>query len=293
MDYPYYPGCTLKTTGKKDEEAALEVAKLLGFELKELPTWTCCGVVYNLTSDVMADHLSATRTLIRAQEMGRELNTNKLVTLCSMCYNVLKQVNLMYKNNPDKLKNINLFLDNEEDYLGNIEVMHFLEVLYRDIGPEKIKEKVRTSLKNLKVDPYYGCMLLRPKTIAFDDQDSPHIMGDILSALGATVIENPMTVECCGAHQIITNKGAVLDCVERIVSISQKKGADVIVTPCPLCQYNLTTAQKTLFEKGKINRKTPVIYLSELMKISLTESNQDYLKDYSFIKDKLDEIGGL
>lgn len=64
----------------------------------------------------MADHLSATRTLIRAQEMGRELNTNKLVTLCSMCYNVLKQVNLMYKNNPDKLKNINLFLDNEEDY---------------------------------------------------------------------------------------------------------------------------------------------------------------------------------
>jgi len=293
MDYPYYPGCTLKTTGKKDEEAALEVAKLLGFELKELPTWTCCGVVYNLTSDVMADHLSATRTLIRAQEMGRELKTNKLVTLCSMCYNVLKQVNLMYKNNPDKLKNINLFLDNEEDYLGNIEVMHFLEILYNDIGPEKIKEKVKTSLKNLKVDPYYGCMLLRPKTIAFDDQDSPHIMGDILSALGATVIENPMTVECCGAHQIITNKGAVLDCVERIVSISQKKGADVIVTPCPLCQYNLTTAQKTLFEKGKINRKTPVIYLSELMKISLTESNQDYLKDYIFIKDKLDERGGL
>jgi len=293
MDYPYYPGCTFKTTGKKDEEAALEVAKLLGFELKELPTWTCCGVVYNLTSDVMADHLSATRTLIRAQEMGRELKTNKLVTLCSMCYNVLKQVNLMYKNNPDKLKNINLFLDNEEDYLGNIEVMHFLEVLYNDIGPEKIKEKVKTSLKNLKVDPYYGCMLLRPKTIAFDDQDSPHIMGDILSALGATVIENPMTVECCGAHQIITNKGAVLDCVERIVSISQKKGADVIVTPCPLCQYNLTTAQKTLFEKGKINRKTPVIYLSELMKISLTESGQDYLKDYNFIKDKLDERGGL
>lgn len=57
---------------------------------------------------------------------------------------------------------------------SNIEVMHFLEVLYNDIGPEKIKEKVRTSLKNLKVDPYYGCMLLRPKTIAFDDQDSPH-----------------------------------------------------------------------------------------------------------------------
>jgi len=241
----------------------------------------------------MADHLSATRTLIRAQEMGRELKTNKLVTLCSMCYNVLKQVNLMYKNNPDKLKNINLFLDTEEDYLGDIEIMHFLEVLYNDIGPEKIKEKVKTSLKNLKVDPYYGCMLLRPKTIAFDDQDSPHIMGDILSALGATVIENPMTVECCGAHQIITNKGAVLDCVERIVSISQKKGADVIVTPCPLCQYNLTTAQKTLFEKGKINRKTPVIYLSELMKISLTESGQDYLKDYNFIKDKLDERGGL
>ncbi|KYC50603.1 MAG: hydrogenase MvhADGHdrABC CoB-CoM heterodisulfide reductase subunit B [Candidatus Methanofastidiosum methylothiophilum] len=293
MDYPYYPGCTLKTTGKKDEEAALEVAKLLGFELKELPTWTCCGVVYNLTSDVMADHLSATRTLIRAQEMGRELNTNKLVTLCSMCYNVLKQVNLMYKNNPDKLKNVNMFMDTEEDYLGNIEILHFLEVLYNDIGPEKIREKVKTPLKGLKVDPYYGCMLLRPKTIAFDNQDAPHIMGDLLSALGATVIENPMTVECCGAHQIITNKNAVLSCVERIVTISQKKRSDVIVTPCPLCQYNLTTGQKALLEKGKINHMTPVIYLSELMRISLAENNENYLKDYSFIKDKLQERGGL
>lgn len=109
-------------------------------------------------------------------------------------------------------------------------------------------------------------------------------MGDILSALGATVIENPMTVECCGAHQIITNKGAVLDCAERIVSISQKKGADVIVTPCPLCQYNLTTAQKTLFEKGKINRKTPVIYLSELMKISLTREQSGLFEGLYFHK---------
>jgi heterodisulfide reductase subunit B len=148
-------------------------------------------------------------------------------------------------------------------------------------------------LKNLKVDPYYGCMLLRPKTIAFDRQDSPHVMGDILSALGANVIENPMTVECCGAHQIITNKEAVLDCVQRIVTISQRKGADVIVTPCPLCQYNLTTAQKSLFEKGKINQKIPVIYLSELLRISLSDNNEKYLKDYMFIKDKLEARGGL
>ncbi|NMC59571.1 MAG: hypothetical protein GYA51_09355, partial [Candidatus Methanofastidiosa archaeon] len=141
--------------------------------------------------------------------------------------------------------------------------------------------------------PYYGCMLLRPKTIAFDNQDAPHIMGDILASLGATVIENPMTVECCGAHQIITNKEAVLDCVERIVNISQKKQVDVIVTPCPLCQYNLTTGQKTLFEKGKINHKTPVIYLSELLKISLSENSENYLNEYTFIKEKLEERGGL
>jgi hypothetical protein len=38
---------------------------------------------------------------------------------------------------------------------------------------------------------------------------------------------------------------------------------------------------------------TPVIYLSELMRISLAENNENYLKDYSFIKDKLQERGGL
>ena len=90
----YFPGCTLKTTAVNYEETALAVASKLGIELIELERWNCCGVVFNLAADSVIHHIGAVRDLIRAQEMSKKVNDNRLVTLCSMCYNAVSYTHL-------------------------------------------------------------------------------------------------------------------------------------------------------------------------------------------------------
>ena len=43
MKYAYYPGCSLKGTGRAYEESLLAVFRALGVEVEELKDWNCCG----------------------------------------------------------------------------------------------------------------------------------------------------------------------------------------------------------------------------------------------------------
>jgi len=48
MDYLYFPGCTLYTKAKNLDQTARDCSHLLGFELKEMKNWTCCGATFPL-----------------------------------------------------------------------------------------------------------------------------------------------------------------------------------------------------------------------------------------------------
>ncbi|MCK4338148.1 MAG: heterodisulfide reductase, subunit B, partial [Candidatus Aminicenantes bacterium] len=104
-DIPYYPGCTLTNTAKNFDISAREAMKKLSVNLAELPRWNCCGTVYSLASDNLMNQVAPVRLLVRVQDLG----SNRLTTLCSMCYNTLKQASLLVKNDPEKLEKINNF----------------------------------------------------------------------------------------------------------------------------------------------------------------------------------------
>jgi heterodisulfide reductase subunit B2 len=70
MIYNYYPGCTLSTKAKQLDRAARSAAELLGFPLVELPEWQCCGAVYPMAPDAIAERLSAVRALVAAKANG-------------------------------------------------------------------------------------------------------------------------------------------------------------------------------------------------------------------------------
>ena len=70
MIYNYYPGCTLSTKAKQLDMAARRCAEVLGFPLVELPEWQCCGAVYPMAPDAIAERLSAVRALVAARENG-------------------------------------------------------------------------------------------------------------------------------------------------------------------------------------------------------------------------------
>jgi heterodisulfide reductase subunit B len=264
---PYYPGCTLKTRASNFESSAIECAGALGLEMAEIPDWNCCGTVFSLTNDDLIHHVGPVRNLLRVQEMlgdGMPEGENRVLTLCSMCFNTLKRSNLRMRENPENLKTVNDFMDNEEDYRGEVEVVHFLELL-RDLGTERISEKVVNSLAGLNVAAYYGCMLLRPKEVGIDDPEEPEILGGILGALGVRVIYNHYMKLCCGSYQVMHDKYVVARLVRDILNHAREDGAEAIATSCPLCAHNLDNGQKDVKDIDPDFKEMPVFYFTELM----------------------------
>ena len=265
MKLLYYPGCTLKTSAKNLEKSAFAIAEKLGHEMVEMEDWTCCGVVASLTDDDLMHHLAPLRNLIHAEDEGEET----IVTLCDMCCNTLKQTNLRVKEIPDDLETLNLFMDRENDYKGTIKIMHFLEFLRDEVGFKTIKKMVKNPLKTMKIMPYYGCMLLRPREVAIDDAEEPTIMQDLLKALGAEVIDNPFKIECCGSYHTIEDKKLVSNRANKITNYAIDRGSDAIMLSCPLCRFNLDVRGKEAEKIYNNYKQLPVYYYTQLIAVAL------------------------
>jgi len=265
MELCYYPGCTLKTTAKNFELPAIASIEKLGHKMVELPRWNCCGTVHSLAADDLMHQLAPIRTLIRVSETGAD----KVVTLCAMCYNTLKQANKIILEDNEKRDRINNFLDEEKDYSGNVSVLHLLEFLRDEVGFEEIKKRVKRPLDDLKLSPYYGCLLLRPEGIGIDDIEAPRIMEDLIGALGGKAVDSPFKSECCGSYHTVDDIDPVIERTKMIIDDSNARGADAIVVGCPLCFYNLDYRQKDAKERYKEFNSIPIFYFTQILAIAL------------------------
>lgn len=264
MKIKYYPGCTLKTNAQHFEISAKAVLEVLGYELDELKRWTCCGTVYSLTSDDLMHQLAPVRNLLRVKEEGGD----RVLTLCSMCYNTLKRANLLIKRDSEKKDKLKDFMYKEViGYEGEVEVIHLLQLL-KEIGVEKIKENVKVDLKGLRVAPYYGCMLLRPEEAAIDDIEEPTIFEDIVGLTGAKPINFPYKNECCGSYQTLRRPDIVVERTRTIINSARSAGADLIVLSCPLCSFNLEAKQRDVMEKYYGFKEMPVLYFTQLLALA-------------------------
>ncbi len=252
MKYSYFPGCTLRTKARDLDAYARVSARALGFELEEIDNWQCCGGVYPLGSDEIATKLSSVRALNQAKEKGQDL-----VTLCSACHHVIKRVNDDMKNVEDIRTRANNYMKLEEPYAGETEVLHFLEVLRDRVGFDELKKKVVSPLKGKKIGAYYGCLLLRPgKIMAFDNPENPTIIEDFIRAIGAEPVVYPYRNECCGGYISLKEKDMSKNMCNNIMDSAAGFGAEMLITACPLCLYNLNKSG---------NGKLPVHYFTELL----------------------------
>ena len=252
MKYSYYPGCTLKNKATVLDKYARDCAEVLGFELEEIENWQCCGGVYPLGSDEIATKLSSVRALNEAKEKGQEL-----VTLCSGCHHVIKRVNDDMKNVEDIQTRANNYMKLDEPYKGETNVLHYLEVLRDRVGFDEIKKKVVNPLKGKKIGAYYGCLLLRPgKIMAFDNPENPTIIEDFIKAIGAEPVIYPYRNECCGGYISLKEKEMAENMCSKIKDSASGFGAEMLITACPLCMYNLNKSAQD---------KIPVYYFTELL----------------------------
>ena len=252
MKYTYYPGCTLRTKAKDLDAYARASAKALGVELEEVENWQCCGGVYPLGTDEIASKLSSVRVLNEAKEKQQDL-----VTLCSACHHVIKRVNNDMKNNSDIRTRANNYMQLEESYAGETNVLHFLEVLRDKVGFDTLKEKVVNPLTGKKIGAYYGCLLLRPgKVLGFDNPENPTIIEDFIRAIGAEPVIYPYRNECCGGYISLREKEMAKNMCDKIKESAAGFGAEMLITACPLCMYNLNKSDEA---------ELPVYYFTELL----------------------------
>lgn len=248
----YYPGCSLPFRAQELESSVRRILSELGIRFNELPSWNCCGGLISKLD--FKSLIGPCRILISAWNLGK-----KLLTICPFCYNTFKRANQAISQDPLTNKRVNSFL--ESQYNGQLQVIHLLELL-RDLGFQLISERIINPL-NYKVGCYYGCMLLRPRSIALDDPESPQIMQQLMMALGAQPVEFPYAIECCGSYLVIQERAA-LRISAQILSSALRAGAQLIATSCPLCSYNLNQAAQL------IKARIPVIYFTQLLESALT-----------------------
>jgi heterodisulfide reductase subunit B len=267
MKVVYYPGCTLHEKASELDLCARNVAKELGIELVDLPSWTCCGAAFPLSKDNVMGMVAAARILSNARKYS-----DKITTLCSFCYNVLKRVNYAIQTDEEKRTKINEFLElagtPEGIYKGEVKVIHYIEML-QEYGFDNIRKKVKNPLK-LSVAPYYGCQLLRPeKELHFDSADRPKIFEKLIEATGAKVIDFPYKTECCGSYHILRSPDAAHKCTYSILNNAANNGADAVATTCPLCYFNMETEQGKVQGAFSGMKPLPVFYFTELLSIAL------------------------
>ncbi len=253
----YFPGCTLSSKAKDLDQKARAVVECFGYQLIDIPDWTCCGAVFpNSLENVMKFVGPYTMLATTAQE------SDQLVTLCSACFNVMKRTNKVIRENPDIQEILKDFT--ELDYHGEVKVLHYIEFLRDEVTFEKIKQAVQKRDRTHEVDavaPYYGCLLLRPHDeLDFDDPENPSIIADLIEAVGGKVVKFPSQNECCGAYLTVHENEDCLKPAKAINEEAKEHGATKIITSCPLCYYNLDKA-------GKL----PTVYFTEYLAQALLD----------------------
>ena len=222
----------------------------------------------------MLSYVLPARNLALAEKMK---DSNQILVPCSACYLKLKKVEVAIKKDKDLLKKINKVLAEEDLVLkGDVTVRHLLDVLSNDIDIETIKEVSQNKLSGLTIAPYYGCQCLRP-FVVFDDPEDPHSMDKLIQATGAQLFEWDMGGQCCGASNTSTKPEAGMALVGRI--LKSAKGADAILTVCPMCQMNLESSQKKISHKEGMDLDIPVLFLPQFLGLAMGKTKEEVRLD--------------
>ncbi len=273
----YFPGCTLRQKAAGFDRSARDVMAAVGQPLPELEGWNCCGATFPLSVENLLALTGPARILAAASGQGE-----RLAVACAACYNVLRRTNRLLAEDEDKRQKIGLFIESE--YAGQLEVLHLVELLWRNVGLERLRGAVTRPLKGLKVAAYYGCLLLRPPDeVGFDDPEDPVLLDELMAAAGASPVGYPHRGECCGGYLAVRSEEAAVEASRRVLVAAGSAGADLVVTSCPLCQFNLDRRQGAIARRQAGYRPLPVLYFTQLLGLAMGSDGAGYLLEQHYV----------
>lgn len=278
MKYAYYPGCSLEKTQRGYDESVREVFKTLNQEIVEIDDWNCCGATVYMSVKETVSLAISSRNLAIAEQMGLDI-----MAPCSSCFTVLSKTNKILNEIPALHSDVNEALSEAGlNYSGRTKVRHPLDILMNDIGMEAISKKVKRNLQGLRIAPYYGCQIVRPDK-TFDDKENPILMDRLFRKMGAEIVYYPVKVRCCGGMLMTTFEETALKLNKELLECAVANNADVIVTTCPLCHFNLEAYQDKINKFYNTSYSVPILYFTQLLGIALGLEQKSIGLESSFI----------
>jgi heterodisulfide reductase subunit B len=265
----------------------------LDIQLNEIPDWNCCGasIGYGSGGELPRLTLSARNIALSEQHNpGQEI-----VATCAACWLSTREAKErlhedanMFRDANTALNEINLKLNNQTP------VRHMVEVLVEDIGFEAIKAKVKKPLQGLKIASYVGCQTNRPFGIAEESFENPVYLDHLIESVGADSIPTyEKKVQCCGGALAFSEPEKSQEMIHGIIEAAYDHGADLIATPCPLCQANVEIYQDQINARFGSKFNMPVVYYSQLLSVAFGRNSKDSALDGQIIRAKLlEDIAG-
>lgn len=264
MKYALYSGCVSKGGCPELYPAALKVADRLGIELEELTDVGCNGA--GVLPQYISDPINA-RTFAKAEQMGLPI-----MTICSTCQGVMTQANARLQELPEYREEINREYLVEEglEYHGTVDIKHLLWVLFEDFGVEQLQPLITRPLTGLKISPFYGCYLRRPPEVMDPTGKGRNTYLDkLIPLLGAEFTDIAGKGKCCGFPILPSNEENSLAMVAKHTGEAREKGADAMVTPCPLCHLNLDGNQARAEAQTGTEIDLPILHLPQFVGLAL------------------------
>ncbi|MBT8419228.1 MAG: CoB--CoM heterodisulfide reductase iron-sulfur subunit B family protein [Gammaproteobacteria bacterium] len=294
-EYSFYPGCSSQkgASASNLQTSVKAVCDTLGIQLNDIPDWNCCAASIGYAEGGELPRLALSARNIAISE--KEHPNQDIVATCAACWLATRETRERLEENAEIKKEVNEALGTVGlSVEANKKVRHMVEVLIEDIGYDEIKKHVKKPLSGVKIAGYVGCQTNRPFGIDGESFENPQYMDKFAEALGAEPITNyEKKVQCCGGALIFSEPEKSHAMIKDIIESAYDHGADMIATPCPVCQMNVEIYQGKINEKYNTNLNMPVIYYSTMMAVAFGKSAKEAALNGQVIKaEKLDKIAG-
>jgi heterodisulfide reductase subunit B2 len=293
--YAFYPGCSSqKGASASNFLTSIDVmCDKLDIQLNEIPDWNCCGASIGYAEGGELPRLAiGARTLALSEQ---HLPGMDMVSGCPACWLASRETadrlnshsNLMAETN-EALKEVGL------TFKGEVKTRHMVEVLVEDVGFDAMKQAVVKPLEGLKIAGYVGCQTNRPFGIAGESFENPLYLDKMIETVGAEAMTSyDQKVTCCGGALAFSEPDKSQNQIRSIVESALDHGAEMIVTPCQLCQANVEIYQSEINKKQGTKFAIPVVYYSQLMSVAYGGNlKQAGLDGHVIQPKKLQDIAG-
>ena len=294
-EYSFYPGCSSQKGASSSNylKSVETMCEELDVQLNHIPDWNCCSASIGYAGGGELPRLALSARNIALSE---EHNSGQdIVATCAACWLATRETAERLGEDEELMAEANQALAEAGLKLKNeTPVRHMVEVLIEDIGYDAIGEKVKRPLEGIKIAGYVGCQTNRPFGIHGESFENPMYLDNLVETLGGDSIKDyDKKVQCCGGALAFSEPEKSQDMIKGIIEAAYDNNADMIVTPCPVCQMNVEVYQDQINERHGTKFQMPVLYYSQLMDVAFGRSAKDAALDGQMIRAKqLEELAG-